>query len=127
MQAAVLNASGMIQDRESNGERGRMPMTRVAMTFGSTFEISRDQLGKDALSRGASELRALELCNTSLTRSPSALHANSAHCPPRLPGVRQQELIRGAVMNSPADNAAAREYDAQALPLLTYQVQLGPF
>jgi hypothetical protein len=85
------------------------------MTSGSTLEISRDQLGKDAFSRGASELRALELCNTSLTWSPSALHANSARCSRRLPGVRQQELIRGAAMNSQADNATARECDARAL------------
>jgi hypothetical protein len=31
--------------------------------------------------------------------------------------VRQQELIRGAAMNSQADNATSREYDTKALLL----------
>jgi hypothetical protein len=58
---------------------GRMPVTRVAMTSGSNLEISRDQLGNDAFSRCKERLNwpALELCNTSLTWSPSALHAQS--------------------------------------------------
>jgi hypothetical protein len=37
--------------------------------------------------------------------------------PTAITGVPQQELIRGAAMNSQADNATAGEYDAQALLL----------
>jgi hypothetical protein len=37
--------------------------------------------------------------------------------PMAIAGVRQQELIRGAAMNSQADNATSREYDTKALLL----------
>ena len=96
------------------------------MTSDSNLEISRDQLAKDAFLRPKKRLNyaASEICNTSLTRSLSALHANSAHCPRRLPSVRQQELIRGAALNLQAYNATAQEYDSKTLRL---ESQFGYF
>jgi hypothetical protein len=120
MQAQVLSGSGMTPGPCGQTGNGlRRAMTPVAITSGSNLEISRDQLGKDALLRCKERLNcaALELSNTSLTWSPPALFANSAHCSPRLPRVHQQELIRGTALNSQADTTPAQEYDAKAILL----------